>query len=574
MGTNHVPSYPQDMVTFPDVAVSFTPEEWPCLDSSQRKLYRDVMLETYQHLQAIGHCGVKPALISCLEECRLQNAECRIHVRDLTFQQLAFGPGSSNRSEMSSSQPTWDMVDSVLFDTVCREPPCLHLHGSEDSGDISSGVGQSAESVFAVAPPSTGHRNPESASPKFWTENPTEEPLWAERTSVFAPSPSQRQAHNQIFHGVAPPECKQCGGAFPCARHHDVPLKTLSTQDRSNSQQGGHALEQLSQPRAPKKVIKRKKRHIFSECRKAFSCPSDITVHMNTHSGEKPYICKECGKAFSQSSHLNRHFMSHTKEKPHVCDECGKSFSCPSDLTVHMNTHTGEKPYICKECGKAFSQYSHLIRHFVSHTKEKPHVCDECGKSFKFFSDLSKHVKSHSGEKPYACEECGKTFTVASSLIRHWKIHTGEKPYICKECGKAFSRFSSLKIHLKIHTGEKPYSLGEWRCRLESRSGGPRGLWGVWKDVFRPSSAGATRSRRTRGIQDLGFAGKSGLDSGEGAGLARRRPGVPLGPDPLLSVLAQDMVTFPDVAVSFTSEEWPCLDSSQRNLYRDVMLET
>ncbi|XP_049646044.1 histone-lysine N-methyltransferase PRDM9-like [Suncus etruscus] len=67
MGPHCLVSYPQDMVTFPDVFVSFSPEEWPFLDISQRKLYREVMLETYEHLQDIGHCRVKPALISWLE---------------------------------------------------------------------------------------------------------------------------------------------------------------------------------------------------------------------------------------------------------------------------------------------------------------------------------------------------------------------------------------------------------------------------------------------------------------------------------------------------------------------------
>uniref|UniRef100_A0AC11EKL5 Zinc finger protein 268 n=1 Tax=Ovis aries TaxID=9940 RepID=A0AC11EKL5_SHEEP len=55
-------------LSFMDVFVDFTWEEWQLLDSAQKHLYRSVMLENYRNLVSLGYQYTKPSIIFQLEQ--------------------------------------------------------------------------------------------------------------------------------------------------------------------------------------------------------------------------------------------------------------------------------------------------------------------------------------------------------------------------------------------------------------------------------------------------------------------------------------------------------------------------
>nr|XP_054395176.1 zinc finger protein 544 isoform X6 [Pongo abelii] len=76
---------PQASVCFEDVAMAFTQEEWEQLDLAQRTLYREVTLETWEHIVSLGLFLSKSDVISQLEQeedlCRAEQEAPRACIR-------------------------------------------------------------------------------------------------------------------------------------------------------------------------------------------------------------------------------------------------------------------------------------------------------------------------------------------------------------------------------------------------------------------------------------------------------------------------------------------------------------
>ncbi|XP_037351598.2 zinc finger protein 664-like isoform X2 [Talpa occidentalis] len=425
------------VVSFEDVAVSFTREEWQDLNVAQRTLYRDVMLETYSHLVSVGHCVTDPKVSIRLEQGVQPWTLEKPPNQDLsdvcTVDYLTkTNPPNQGRhlwqaftanNKISTNKRT-DLGEKSNLDSI------YHLNWDIKKGNISAMMPENPTIYRTMFTPGGPHE--EHAG-----EN--EEVFHRIRDSIRYP---EHLSHQVIQNFLQPFEFCEQGNAL----NKDTIFRKGGRKSALTHHHQIHAREKL---------------YKYQECRKMFSWKSVVFLHQGNHTGGKPYKCQECGKTFSSKSILIIHKRSHTEKKLYECEECGKDFSRKSDLVVHQRTHTGEKPYECEECGKAFSSKPAFNIHQRIHTGKEPYKCQECGKTCSSNSTLSKHQRCHTGEKPYECQECRKVFSQKSGLVVHQRTHTGEKPYECKECGKAFSSKPAFNVHQRRHTGEKPYKCQE-----------------------------------------------------------------------------------------------------------------
>ncbi|XP_068936966.1 zinc finger protein 558-like [Petaurus breviceps papuanus] len=298
---------PQELVTFKDVTVDFTLEEWDLLDHAQKELYKDVMQENSQNLLSLGLPVSREYLISHFEQEGVRSscpdAENRFDMKEMTVKLKM--TSWNDCSKYSESRADLDKHKRI--------------HTAEKHEYNQRGKGLRLGSSLIL----------------HWKIHPGEKLYECNLCRKTFTNKSNLAAHKRSHTGEKPYECNWCGKAF-------AHRPNLAVHERIHTGE---------------------KPYECNQCGKTFRCLSTLCKHQIIHSGEKPYECNQCGKTFRMSFHLAAHQRIHTGEKPYECNQCGKAFSQRVSLAVHERIHTGDKPYECHKCGKAFAHYSSCYVH-------------------------------------------------------------------------------------------------------------------------------------------------------------------------------------------------------------------